>query len=166
MTLRRLGALVGAITLVATGTYVFVYLYRWEWNRALISGVLFLAAEVAIVGWRIADRLDGMDRRLDDIATRRQALVVQRLDEAAPAGRPPFPWLARPDRLGVFIPAMLGAGMVLSGIAWVMERAARVTVRPIAHRQLAARIGTLSLPAHGFLGRPDDPLELLRRPVQ
>ena len=30
------------------GAYVFVYLYRWEWNRALFAGVLFVAAEVAL----------------------------------------------------------------------------------------------------------------------
>jgi hypothetical protein len=30
--------------------YVFVYLYRWEWNRAIVAGIIFLAAEVGLLG--------------------------------------------------------------------------------------------------------------------
>ena len=40
--------------LVASGGYVLVYLYRWEWNRALMAGVFFLAAEIALVGAALA----------------------------------------------------------------------------------------------------------------
>jgi hypothetical protein len=164
MTVRRLGMLLGAATLVATGSYVFVYLYRWEWNRALISAALFLAAEVAVVGWRIADRLDALDRRVDDLAAHRQALVTRRLEETAPDARQPFAWLSRPDRLSVFVPALMGAGLLLSGLAWVVERVARSTVRPAAERHLASQLGTFALPSRGFLGTPEDPLDVLRRP--
>lgn len=48
MSARLLGLAVGLTTLIASGTYVFIYLNRWEWNRAIISGVIFVAAEVAL----------------------------------------------------------------------------------------------------------------------
>ena len=51
-------ALAGSSSFVAaiSGTYLVVYLYRWEWNRAVISGVFFLAAEIAYVGGHCAGR--------------------------------------------------------------------------------------------------------------
>ena len=33
---RIIRTLLGGITLAASGAYKFVYLYRWEWNRALM----------------------------------------------------------------------------------------------------------------------------------
>ena len=52
--------------MAASGAYVFVYLYRWEWNRALVSGVIFLAAEIALLGALILDRVARLGRRLDE----------------------------------------------------------------------------------------------------
>ena len=37
MNARILRTLLGGATLAASGAYTFVYLYRWEWNRALTS---------------------------------------------------------------------------------------------------------------------------------
>ena len=34
---KALIMLIATATLAASGGYLFVYLYRWEWNRALIS---------------------------------------------------------------------------------------------------------------------------------
>ena len=65
MTARRLGLLALIVTLGASGWYVFVYLYRWEWNRALISGVIFVAAELALIGTLVLERLSRLERRLD-----------------------------------------------------------------------------------------------------
>ena len=41
--IRRLGLVAAVATMAATGGYFFVYLYRWEWNRALTSAAIFLA---------------------------------------------------------------------------------------------------------------------------
>ena len=45
----RIASLFGVVVMAATALYFFVYLWRWEWNRALIAGVLFVAAEVAML---------------------------------------------------------------------------------------------------------------------
>jgi len=164
-TIRRLGALVLAATLVGTGGYVFVYLYRWEWNRAIVSAVLFLAAEVALVGWALAARLTRIDAHLEALDAERHNQRLARIREAAPEPSVGFEWLARPDQLGVFVPILMGAGVALSAVAWVVERVARATAQPVAERNLAAKLGPLSLPPGGFLARPDDGFALLRGPA-
>jgi Kef-type K+ transport system membrane component KefB len=57
MSARRLGNLLGLIVLLCAGIYVFVYLYRWEWNRALFVAILFVATEVAIVANVLLQRM-------------------------------------------------------------------------------------------------------------
>jgi hypothetical protein len=47
--LHRLGRLLSAVVLLASGAYVFIYLVRWEWNRALIAGLFFQAVEMVLV---------------------------------------------------------------------------------------------------------------------
>ena len=49
MIAKRIGVLLVAVTMAASGAYVFVYLQRWEWNRALIAGTFMLASEMIIV---------------------------------------------------------------------------------------------------------------------
>jgi hypothetical protein len=67
--------------------------------------------------------------------------------------------------MNVFVPVLMGAGVLLSGIAWVVERLARATVTPVAERGLAAQLDGLALPAHGFATAERAPLDLLRGPV-
>ena len=45
---RVVAWIVGLAALVGSGAYVFVYIYRWEWNRALIMLGFFVATEVAL----------------------------------------------------------------------------------------------------------------------
>jgi len=104
-TLARLGAVA---LLVVSGGYVLLYLYRWEWNRALIAGIFFLAAEIAVVAMALADRLS------------------VRTAAPAPPVEPHFRWL-EPDRFSVVVPALLGEGIVLTVLAYVVERVARWT---------------------------------------
>jgi hypothetical protein len=64
---------------------VFVYLYRWEWNRALVSGLIFLAAEIGMLAALVLDRLAKLDRRVDDIdRARTEERALRRLREHAP----------------------------------------------------------------------------------
>ena len=165
MTVRRVAVAVLVVTMLTAGAYVFVYLYRWEWNRAVVSGVIFLAAELAMVAAVFTSRMNRVERRLDAMALADAERMRHHLRESEPAPRVGFAWLVRPDRTGVFIPVLMGAGVVLTGIAWVVERVARFTAQPMAERQLAGRLIDIDLPPGGFLELGDDPLDLVRGPL-
>ena len=67
----------------------------------------------------------------------------------------------------MFIPVLLGAGAVLSGMAWVVERVARATAGRAAEHGLARQLARrLELPSGGLLDGGADPLALLRGPVR
>ncbi|MFN2503935.1 MAG: hypothetical protein ABR540_06860 [Acidimicrobiales bacterium] len=144
MTAGRMAKLVMAVVLFATGTYVFIYLWRWEWNRALLAGVMFIAAEVAMATVMVLERLGRIDRRLREAPS---AAALNRLQETAPDPHHPFAWLQpRQDRFGVFVPILMGVGVVASALAWVVERLARATARPALERGLAVRLQPLAWP--------------------
>lgn len=164
MNLRKLFVLaIGLVTLAGSGGYVFIYLYRWEWNRAVISGVIFLAAEIAIIGWALNNKLNDIGHRGDHDRSRR---ISRHLDEARNQPSRAFEWL-RPDpsKLSVFVPILMGAGLLLSAVAWVVERIARATAGRMSDRQLASTLSTLTPPPDGFLDDRNDPLRDLRGPA-
>lgn len=165
LTTRRIGLAAGMLTLMASGGYVFVYLYRWEWNRALVSGLIFVASEVALTSFLLSQRLRTTEAKLDALAGDRSSRALRRLEETAPPARAGFAWLARAERTNVFVPVLLGAGVMLSALAWLVERLARATARPTLERRLAGRLGELAPPAHGFLEPATDPLAVLRGPL-
>lgn len=142
--------LLAGVVLVLSGGYMIVYLYRWEWNRAIISGVFFVAAEVALASSMILRRLQRLEGRAPEPTTR-SPVVLDRL-RSTPVDRPdPFAWLKpRGDELGVFIPVLLGAGAILSTLAYVVERIAEATAVPVVDRRLATRLAALS-PSDGGL---------------
>jgi hypothetical protein len=150
--LARAPRLLSGVVLVLSGAYMIIYLYRWEWNRAIISGLFFVAAEVALAASMVLRHLQGLERQ---VAPRPEPspLVLERL-RSTPVERPdPFAWLApRGDRLGVFVPVLLGAGAILSTLAYVVERVAEVTAVPAVDRRLATRLAALDPPAEGLLG--------------
>jgi hypothetical protein len=180
MNARRIGGLAALVTLIASGTYFFLYLYRWEWNRAQVAGAIFVATEVGLVGWLLSDRLRRVERRLDTVSgavssalsgasgasgpARDRRLHVLR--ETRPDPRVNFAWLARTDRSSVFIPVLLGAGAVMSGLAWVVERLSRATAGRVGERGLASRLGALEPPSTGLLAVDHDPLAVLRGPAR
>lgn len=142
---------VGWIVLVASGCYLLVYLYRWEWNRALISGLFFVAAEVALASSAVLRRLGVLEHRLDEAAR-----------VGAPAAPPPpdggdgpFAWLSD-DRLGVFVPVLLGVGVILSAVAYVVERTAAVTRSPRGDPALERRLRRLARPHPGLVPSVDE----------
>ena len=152
------------IALAASGIYLFVYLYRWEWHRALVSGVLFLCAELALASAAILDRLRSIEARLNAGAAAGAASAADpgtpealaRLREAQPDPRTNFDWLSRQgtETTSVFVPLLLGTGVVLSAIAWLVERVARATAGPAMEHGLAQRLAPLSLPVGVFAGAP------------
>jgi hypothetical protein len=172
MTARLLRGVLGGLTLAASGAYTFVYLYRWEWNRALMSAAIFIAAEVAVMGSLLSQRLKVISRKLDappaaaaPAPSPAAVLRRERIHAAQPPARVGFAWLSRPEHMNVFVPVLMGAGVVMSGLAWLVERLARATMSPMAERGLAARLDGLELPAHGFVSAEHQPLDLLRGPV-
>ena len=68
MTGRRIAYLAAAVTIAASGYYFFVYLTRWEWNRALTSGVILLAAEIGLVGALVLDRIGRLRSSIAPVA--------------------------------------------------------------------------------------------------
>ena len=159
----RISGLLGATVLISTGLYFFVYLWRWEWNRALIAGVLFIATEVAVATAAVLRRLHRLDGRL---ATPDPA-VLARIRETAPPPRDHFEWLSpKSGRMGVFVPVLIGMGVVASGLAWLVERLARATAGPVMERGLAARLSPLAWPDGGLVPDDrDDPLAILEGPA-
>jgi hypothetical protein len=155
---RRIAWLIAILTLVASGTYVFVYLYRWEWNRALTAGVIFIATEVAVFGVLILDRVratrDGANR-----SARSPGRTTLAPDGNNAPARDHFAWLAESSsRLSVFIPVLLGAGILLSGIAWLVERISRAAARPGLEWRMPEQFDALALPKEPLVGNTELPM--------
>lgn len=159
----RLAGVLGGGVMFFTALYFFVYLWRWEWNRALIAGVLFIAAEVAMATAVVLRRL----QRISEHLQAPDPAVLARIRETAPPARDHFEWLApKADRFGVFVPVLIGMGVVASGLAWLVERLARATAGPALERGLAARLTPLAWPAGGLVPeQSDDPLAVLEGPT-
>ncbi|ONH28683.1 hypothetical protein [Pseudofrankia asymbiotica] len=169
--MRRLFVIgVGGLTLLGSGLYFFVYLYRWEWNRAVVSGLIFLAVEVALVGLVISARLTKLARAVETGAEHpaRRSRIATRLHEAPAEPSAAFSWL-RSSGSGssapVFIPILMGTGLALSGAAWLVERIGRATARNSSDPHIAARMSRLGPPPGGLLDDSTDPLRLLRHPA-
>jgi hypothetical protein len=155
--------LLGGVAMASTALYFFVYLWRWEWNRALIAGVLFIAAEVAVATSTVLSRI----RRLSDRVAVPDPAVLSRIRETAPPPRDHFAWLSpKSGRMGVFVPVLIGMGVIASGLAWLVERIARATAGPDMEKGLAARLTPLAWPSGGLVpAQDDDALALLDHPI-
>lgn len=187
--MKRFGWAAATATLLGTGGYLLVYVYRWEWHRALLVGVLFLAALVAASTVLLLQRLTRLEQRFaappapgpgPSDPSDPAALVRRRLHEA-PVDARPFPWL-RPEQLqrtSIFIPVLLGGGIVVSALAWALERVAGRSARAGVEAELAAQLPRLAFPQRPLVpteaellaspdGRgtgPDDDLRLLLGPA-
>ncbi|MDQ3986194.1 MAG: hypothetical protein M3280_06805 [Actinomycetota bacterium] len=169
MKAKVLSYLIGVVALLAAGAYVFIYLYRWEWNRAIMAGVIFIAAEIALIAGLVLDRLKSIENRLKEQP--KADAYAEALDDirgTAPDPKQHFAWLTDSDKLGVFVPVLMGAGVIMSGIAWLVERLAASTARPVLERRLVTRLTPLALPAGGLtgtspIGTPIPPETMKRR---
>lgn len=165
--LRKLGLAVAAASAAAAGVYFFVYLVRWEWNRALVSGVIFVAVEVLVLGAALMSRMTRLERTVGSPAPPAGAALAQLRATRPPAGRP-FAWLD-PKRGGtnVFVPVLMGAGLVVSALAWLVERVARMVARPGMEVSLAGQLNSIAYPTHLVAADPEPPsaVALLDGPV-
>ena len=139
--------LAGIGTLVASGMYMVVSLNRWEWNRALFFGLIFLIAEVALATGLVLRRL----ARLEQTSKRDDPDVLQILHETRPS-RDRFAWMRESTgQFHVFITFLVGGGVLLSGIAWVVDRVASKTSSPNGEQRLARELSPISYPSGGLL---------------
>jgi hypothetical protein len=77
-----------------------------------------------------------------------------------------FAWLKPdPSRTQVFVSILMGAGILLSGMAWVVERIGRATAGNTVDKSIADQLARLGPPIGGFLDGAEDPLRSLRDPV-
>jgi hypothetical protein len=153
----RRASLVGIVAvLAASGVYALIYLFRWEWHRAIITALFFVAAEIGLGMALILRRLGRLEQHVDELAQRPAPIdpaVLARIQEAAPPARQPFAWLdPKSPNLSVFLPFLLGVGALASGLAWVVEQVARRATTPSLERSLARRLSPLALPAGGLVG--------------
>ncbi|MCT9084381.1 hypothetical protein [Streptomyces fulvoviolaceus] len=151
--MRKIAYVFAGLAAAGTGTYLVVYLYRWQWQRALLCGVLLLVVEVMLLGivllgrlTRIEDRLRDSDRRQREMAARQEDALARLRGAPEPEISGRFRWLEDPaERTYVFVPVLMVTGVLLSGIAWVVQRIASATAKP-AERRLAGRLAVLTAP--------------------
>ncbi len=164
---RKLSVLAIVSVLAITGAYTLIYLFRWEWNRAIITGIFFLAAELALAIVLLLRRFTRLEQRLDRMEAPNQPraeldpVVLDRLRESAPPARRPFAWLdprQSSQHTNVFLPFLLGVGAVASALAWVVENVARRTTSPLLESRLAHALIPISLPAGGLVGSTPAPV--------
>ncbi|WP_416968021.1 hypothetical protein [Streptomyces sp. 4F14] len=157
---RLVGYTFGGLSAAYAGYYMVLYLTRWEWQRALMSGVLLLVVEVFLATVvlltrfaRIEERMEASDARVEE--------VRRRLEQSRQQHPGQFRWVRSVDmqeldgtqRTFVFVPVLMAAGAALSGVAMVIQKIAGATARPGAERRLAGRLAALTAPELG----PRDP---------
>jgi hypothetical protein len=144
-----------AIVAVASAIYTIVYLYRWEWHRAIIAACFLIASEIPLATMLVIRRLRALEAKIDALASPRERVEEILHDNPNPTRRH-FAWLERSSgQMGVFIPMLLGMGTILSGLAWVIDHLARRVGHTHGDRRLAARLAVFALPDGGFVPRRD-----------
>ena len=104
------------------------------------------SARSSSIGATLGQRLDPLDQRRTSASLRR---LREHAPEPARAVR-----LAHGHQTNVFVPVLLGAGVVLSALAWVVDRLARLTAVPTMERGLARKLTTMQPEPGGLLGEP------------
>ena len=147
--MKTIAWLTGIGTLLAAAVYMIVSLNRWEWNRALFFGLIVLIAEVGMATGLVL-------RRLTRLEQGNREVLDPMLREILRANRPPrqdrFSWLKESaSHMNVFITFLVGGGILLSGVAWVVDRVASSTSGAVGDQRLAKRLGEISYPRGGLV---------------
>jgi hypothetical protein len=148
--MKTIAWLAGVGTLLAGALYMVVSLNRWEWNRALFFGLIVLIAEIGLATGLVLRRL----ARIEYLVKRENngdPAVLQILTETRPS-RDRFAWMRESTgRLNVFITFLIGGGVILSGIAWMVDKVASKTSSPKGEQRLSSQLDPISYPAGGLL---------------
>jgi hypothetical protein len=146
--MKQLAWLAGIGTFLASASYMVVSLNRWEWNRALFFGLIVLIAEVGLATGLVLRKLSHLDLRSRPDP---EALAVLRETRVPSPDR--FAWLKETTRgqMNVFITFLVGGGIILSGVAWLVDRVASKTSTPIGESRLAAQLHMITYPRGGLI---------------
>ncbi len=143
--MKAIAWLAGIATLLLGAMYMIVSLNRWEWNRALFFGLIVVIAEIGLATALILRRLGRLEPRAEI-----DPAVLEALRQTRPPRPNRFEWL-EPNRTNVFITFLVGGGVILSGIAWLVDRVAANTTTPAGEEKLARQLGPISYPRGGLL---------------
>jgi hypothetical protein len=139
--------LAGIGTLIAGAFYMIVSLNRWEWNRALFFGLIVLIAEVGLATGLVLRRIARLEHQ-----TKVDPEVARILRETGPPSRDRFAWLRESaQQMNVFITFLVGGGVILSAIAWLVDRIASKTSSPAGEERLGRQVSAISYPSGGLL---------------
>ncbi|MFM8311726.1 MAG: hypothetical protein ACKOAZ_07475 [Ilumatobacteraceae bacterium] len=183
--ISRVATVASGIVLTAAGVYVVVYLARWEWNRAIVAATVFIAmlqvVSTAVIASRLRDLSSrsgvvvvhssgseegngmavGGDRGIEsevDVDTLDSSVLAALQAAGEQRARRHFEWLrADSGTVGVFVPVLLGTGMILSAVAWLVERIAGVVAGHSVDRA-TARSAPLHMPLAAGRTDPADAL--------
>lgn len=146
--MKTIAWLAGIGTLISGAVYMIVSLNRWEWNRALFFGLIVLIAEVGLATALLYRRLGQLQRRVGA-----DPEVLAALRSTRPASPDRFEWLKGTARgqLNVFITFLVGGGVLLSGVAWMVDQLGSRTSTPLGEERLAEKLGLISYPAGGLV---------------
>jgi hypothetical protein len=164
VTVRRVTMLLTGVAAASSGSYMIIYLARWQWNRTLIAAVFFVAAEVALVAQILVERMRRLEGAVQAMAEhgprppigpRAQeaaAMVRRQLRDSSPRPERHFAWLLEsPTQHNVFLPVLLGAGVIASALAWLVETIARRVAQPVLDRPAVVGLARLTFPPAGLL---------------
>lgn len=140
--------LAGIGTMLAGVVYMVVSLNRWEWNRALFFGLIVLIAEVGLATGLVLRRLARLEHAVKPV----DPAIVGILKESRPPSADRFAWLRESaTQTNVFITFLVGGGVLISGIAWVVDKVASKSSSPVGEERLARQLSPISYPAGGLL---------------
>jgi hypothetical protein len=140
--------LAGVGTMLAGLVYMVVSLNRWEWNRALFFGLIVLIAEVALATGLVLRKLGEIKPKRPDV----DPALLAVLRDTRPPSPDRFAWLkAGNGHSNVFITFLVGGGIVLSALAWLVDRIASNTSTVAGEERLAVELGPISYPRGGLL---------------
>jgi hypothetical protein len=144
--MKTIAWLAGIGTLVSGVIYMVISFNRWEWNRALFFGLVVLIAEVGLATGLVLRRLPPRGSSVVDP----ELVEILRVSRPEPPDR--FAWLRESVRHGnVFITFLVGGGVIVSTMAWLIDRLGARTAGRAGDHRLARRLAPISYPDGGLL---------------
>lgn len=148
--MRKLMWVFAAGTFFGAMAYSIISLNRWEWNRALFFGLVVVVAEIGLATGLVLRKLDTLT---DPSVARERDEIRGVLRDARPT-RHRFAWLEPKEvvsRSNVFITMLVGGGVLLSGVAWIIDKIASKTTTSLREGRLAGDLTRIAYPDDGLL---------------